>query len=100
MTIASKCHMCSAPLGSGAITVSLYQGEAEIAVCSSRCLVAFSLREFEDHSDRNLKQARKGLESAKFILESGGRTDAVLAEIEKARKALWLIDHGKADQKS
>lgn len=99
VTTATKCHMCTAQLGSGTITVSLFQGEADVAVCSSRCLVAFSLSEFEDHSNRNLKQVRKGLESARLILESGGRADAVLAEIEKVRKALWLIDHGKADKK-
>lgn len=99
MTTTSKCHMCPAQIGSGSITVSLYQGEAEVFLCSSRCLVAFSLSEFEDHSDRNLRQARKGLELARLIVESGGRADAVIAEIEKARKALWLIDHGKADQK-
>lgn len=100
MATQSNCKMCSGILGSGTVSLGLYQGEAEILVCSSRCLVAFAVSEYEEHSNRQLTQIRKSLDAAKLILESGGRIDAVLAEIEKIRKAAWLIDHGKADSKA
>lgn len=98
MTTQSTCCICSGVLGSG--TISIFFAQGDVAVCCSRCLVGFALREYESHNDVQLTQARKSLEAARLIVETGGRSEAVIAEVEKARKALWLIDHGKAGQKN
>jgi|GEM_PF-4802614 len=86
-------------LKKGTIQIIVFQ-EYILYACSSRCFVTYALREYQSHSDGMLSDARKSLDAASLILASGGRSDAVLAEVEKIRKALWLIDHGKAAQKA
>lgn len=102
-----KCLICSAQVGKefeslkdGSFQIFFFRSEEPLYMCSSRCLVTFALREYESHSDGKLSEARKYLEIAKVIIDSGGRSEAAVAEIDNARRSLWTIDHGKADKKT
>ena len=102
-----RCSICNAlaetaseSLKDGAFQILFFQSDTPLYACSSRCLVTFALREYESHSDGMLSKARKHLETAQVIINSGGRGEAAIAEIDRARKSLWTIDHGKAEKKT